>query len=117
VNELAAIAVTRERMGARTSLIAVSGQVDLYTAPELKEATVEAIEEGATHLVIDLTDTSFMDSTGLGVLVGAIRRLRPLEGSLAIIRDDDGIRRLFELSGLTPMFEFYESRSQLPPAS
>lgn len=111
-----AIAVTEERPSADVAVISVAGQIDLYTAPDFKAPTVHAIEDGAKHLVVDLTRTTFMDSTGLGVLVGAMKRLRPLDGSIAIVCPDTGIRSLFEISGLAGMFAIYETRDEIPGA-
>jgi anti-anti-sigma factor len=57
-------------------VIALSGEVDLYTAPEFKQQLIDAVAEGAKHVVVDLSKTTFIDSTTLGVLVGGVRRLR-----------------------------------------
>jgi anti-sigma B factor antagonist len=104
------VVVRDERVAPDTWLIAVEGQVDLYTAPELKSATLHAIDAGAKDLVVDLTETSFMDSTGLGVLVGAMKRVQPLGGSISIVCPDRHLRRLFEIAGLTSRFEFHDRR-------
>ena len=112
--EIAALEVTRERIGADEQVVAVAGQIDLYTAPELKVALSEAILEGAQRVTVDLSGTTFMDSTGLGVLVGAKKRLRALDGSIAIVCPDTSIRRLFEISGLVHLFEIYDSRAAMP---
>jgi anti-sigma B factor antagonist len=105
MTEIAEISVTRQDLGGGEQLVSVAGQVDLYTAPELKVAVSRAIDEGAQHLTVDLTGTTFMDSTGLGVLVGARKRLRLLDGSITVVCPDSGIRRLFEISGLNHLFE------------
>ncbi|HEX6713816.1 MAG TPA: STAS domain-containing protein [Thermoleophilaceae bacterium] len=110
MTEIAEIEVHRQDLGGDEHLISVAGQVDLYTAPELKVAVTQVIDDGAQRVIVDLTETTFMDSTGLGVLVGAKKRLRALDGSIAIVSPDAGIRRLFEISGLTHLFEIYETR-------
>jgi anti-sigma B factor antagonist len=107
------IAVTDERPAPDVAVIAVAGQIDLYSAPEFKAATLRAIEEGATRLVIDLTNTSFIDSTGLGVLIGAMKRLAPCGGSVEIVCPDTSVQRLFEISGLARRFEIHESLDAL----
>lgn len=108
------VEVTRTQLGPGIWLICVEGQVDLYSAPELKMSVSEAINDGADQLVFDMRETTFMDSTGLGVLVGAMKRLRPLDGSIAIVCPDSNLRRLFEISGLEHLFDF---RDELPEAA
>ena len=70
-----------ERAAGDVWVIAFTGEVDLYTAPEFKEQLLDVIAQGATHVVVDLTDTTFIDSTTLGVLVGGVKRLRRMTGS------------------------------------
>src|SRR5881396_2723587 len=72
--------VTDEALDAHRHIVAVSGEVDLYTAADLRAALSHAVEEGCTSLVIDLTDTHFMDSTGLSTLVSAQKRMRSRGG-------------------------------------
>ena len=84
----------------QTQLIALEGQIDLYSAPSFKERLLGAIEQGKTRIVVDFSGLSFIDSTGLSVLVGALRRVRPLGGALSIVSRDDDVRRLFEITGL-----------------
>jgi len=90
-------------------VIALAGQVDLFTAPEFKERIAQAVEKGKTRLVIDLTGVTFMDSTALGVLVGALRRVRPLDGAIAVVATDSKIRALFDLTGLDTTFPLHDS--------
>ena len=71
-----------EQVAGDVWVIALSGEVDLYTAPEFKEQLVDVIAEGARQVIVDLTDTTFIDSTTLGVLVGGVKRLRPNVGQL-----------------------------------
>jgi anti-sigma B factor antagonist len=104
------LVVRDERVSPDTWLIAVEGQIDLYTAPELKSATLRAIDGGAKDLVVDLTETTFMDSTALGVLVGAMKRVQPLGGSISIVCPGEDLRRLFEIAGLAGRFEFHDRR-------
>jgi anti-sigma B factor antagonist len=93
-------------------VIAVSGEIDLYTAPDLKAVLSQVIEEGATGVVIDLSGTTFLDSTGLGVLIGALKRLRSRDGALAVVNVDDSIARTFEITGLDQIFVIRGSRDE-----
>jgi anti-sigma B factor antagonist len=83
------------------AIIQVAGEVDVYTAPALREQMRELSAKGAVHLIVDLGQVDFLDSTGLGVLVGGLRRLREADGSLALVICTPRILRVFQISGLT----------------
>ena len=82
-------------------VVAVAGEIDLFTAPELKAA-----------LVVDLTNTSFLDSTALGVLIGAVKRLRSRDGVLTIVNTDPNIAKTFEITGLDQIFTIRPTRDE-----
>lgn len=113
--DAAALAMEREDGQSGRSVITAHGQIDLYSAPEFKTSLLAAVDAGATDIVVDLTDVDFMDSTGLGVLVGLNKRLRAFDGRLAIVSSDGTIRRLFEISGLADRFPLYDTRADVPP--
>jgi anti-sigma B factor antagonist len=100
-----------EDVDATTHIVNVAGEVDLYSAPELKAHVIDAIERGKTRIVVDLTDTTFIDSTTLGVLVGARKRLREQDGTLAIVCPDPDKVGLFEMTGLDRVFAIHSDRS------
>jgi anti-sigma B factor antagonist len=87
----------------------VSGEIDLFSAPQLKERIAQLIDEGHVQLVINLEDVSFMDSTGLGVLLGTQKRLRERDGSLTIVCPPGPVHRVLTLTGLHKVFTIYES--------
>ena len=93
-------------------VIAVHGQADLHTAPELRSAIGAALDGGAKGLVVDLSEATFVDSTTLGVLVGGVKRLRPNEGQLLIVCSDRNITKIFEITGLNRVFPIYETRAE-----
>ena len=95
-----------------THVIELGGEVDLYTAPEFKERMVELIEAGKNHIVVDLSEATFIDSTTLGVLVGGVKRLRPSGGSLALVCTDENITKIFEITGLDRVFPIHGSREE-----
>jgi len=99
-----------EEIDAQTHVIELGGEIDLYTAPEFKERMVELIEGGKTHIVVDLTKATFIDSTTLGVLVGGVKRLRPSGGALALVCTDQNITKIFEITGLDRVFPIHEDR-------
>jgi anti-sigma B factor antagonist len=96
---------------ATTHVVDVAGEVDLYSAPELKEHVLSAIDSGKTRIVVDLSKTTFIDSTTLGVLVGARKRLREHDGALAVVCVDDDKLALFEMTGLDRVFSIHEDRA------
>ena len=90
----------------RTTIVAVEGELDLARAPSLKWALIDALEAGRNHLVVDLSATTFMDSTGLGVLVGVNRSLTT-EARLAIVCPRASLLKIFELSGMDGAFAIF----------
>jgi anti-sigma B factor antagonist len=96
--------------GARVTVIAVHGQADLHTAPELRSAIAGAIDGGAGSLVIDLSEATFIDSMTLGVLLGGVKRLRPAGGRVAVVCTDPHIRRIFEITLLDRVFSLHDDR-------
>ena len=91
------------------NVLAVRGEVDVYTAPRLREKLVELVSKGKHHIVVDLEAVDFLDSTGLGVLVGGLKRLRSHEGDLSLVCTQQRILKVFEITGLTKVFTIYES--------
>lgn len=104
--------IADQALDERTHVIALVGQVDLYSAPEFKQRTAEVIDRGKSRIVVDLSRVSFMDSTGLSVLVGALKRLRLIGGALAVVSANEDTLRLFEITGLNASFPIAPSRQQ-----
>ena len=90
-------------------IIEVGGEIDVYTAPKLREAIVAAVDAGHTRLIIDVQRVDFLDSTGLGVLVGALKRVRAEGGSLDIVCTQERILKIFEITGLDKVFGLHSS--------
>jgi len=83
------------------AVLQVTGEVDVYTAPTLREQFQELAAKGAVHLIADLGRVDFIDSTGLGALVGGVKRLREAGGSLALVISTPRVLRIFQITGLT----------------
>ena len=81
-------------------VVAVKGEVDLATAPALKSRLLELVSEGKTEIVVDLTSTDFLDSTGLGAVVAAYKRVRAHEGHLRLVATSARVKRVFEITNL-----------------
>jgi anti-sigma B factor antagonist len=92
------------RVGRDTHVVAVSGEIDLFTAPDFKQHVAAPIDAGIPKVVVDLSSTSFIDSSSLGVLIGAHRRLKLRGGSLVIVCDNEAIRKTFRITGLDGVF-------------
>lgn len=99
------------------AVIALAGEVDLYTAPDLKQELVRLIEDGCRAVVVDLSDTTFIDSTTLGVLISGVKRLRPNGGRLELVVTDRTIRKIFDITGLDRVFTLHEERSEAVSAA
>lgn len=90
-------------------VVAVRGEVDFGSAPRLRELLVSTAMDGNHHVVVDLRAVDFLDSTGLGVLVGALKRYRTLGGDLHLVVSTSRIRSVFELTGLTNAFPIHDT--------
>jgi anti-sigma B factor antagonist len=104
--------VNTEQLSDDAYLIALAGEVDLYTAPEFKQELLDVINKGGRQVVIDLSETTFIDSTTLGVLVGGVKRLRTNEGQLSLICSDRNIIKIFEITGLDRVFTIHPTRDE-----
>jgi anti-sigma B factor antagonist len=87
------------------AIVSVTGDLDCYSAPQLRAALSTLVEDGSRHVVVDVGGTNFIDSTGLGVLVGGVRRLREAGGDMVLRSPNAITRRLFEITGVTKLFE------------
>jgi anti-sigma B factor antagonist len=103
--------VTHEA-GAGTFVVALSGEIDLYTAPELKAELMRLIAAGPSRMLVDMTEATFVDSTALGVLLGAVKRLRLLGGELAIVCSNPNIRRIFSITLLDRAFTIFDTLAE-----
>lgn len=101
-----------EQIDDRTHLIELTGEIDLYTAPAFKERLGQAIDQGRTRLVVDLSGATFIDSTTLGILVGGVKRLDGGGGALAIVCTAQSILKVFRVTGLDRVFSIVETRDE-----
>jgi anti-sigma B factor antagonist len=102
--------IQTEQLSPEAYVISLSGEVDLYTAPEFKQQLLDVIGQGGKEVVVDFTNTTFIDSTTLGVLVGGVKRLRTNDGRLSLVCSDRNITKIFEITGLDKVFEIYATR-------
>jgi anti-sigma B factor antagonist len=105
-------AIATEQLSEDKYVISLSGEVDLYTAPEFKQQLVDVIGKGGKYVIVDLTETTFIDSTTLGVLVGGVKRLRPEGGQLVLACSDRNITKIFEITGLDKVFPIHATLAE-----
>ena len=91
-------------------VVAVHGEADLHTAPELRDRLTAIIDGGVRRVLVDLTDTTFIDSMALGVLLGSTKRLRANDGRLELIVATPDIRRIFEITMLDRILAIHPTR-------
>ena len=91
------------------AILAVRGEVDVYTAPRFRERLIELVSQGHHRILVDLEGVDFLDSTGLGVLVGGLKRVRSHDGELALVCTQRRILKVFEITGLTKVFSIHET--------
>jgi anti-sigma B factor antagonist len=88
--------------------LAVSGELDILAAPSLKERLTKLLDEDAVFVLVDLSETTFVDSTALGVLIGINRSLRLRDGALMIVCNPS-IRTIFSLTLLDRVFDIFDT--------
>ena len=91
------------------AVIAVVGEIDVYTAPQLRDAISDLVSEGIFHLVVDMGGVEFLDSTGLGVLVGGLKRVRSRGGSMRLVCTSERLLKIFRITGLAKVFPIHDS--------
>src|SRR5256885_3348772 len=89
-------------------VLEVGGEIDVYTAPQLRERLISLVEGGDRHVIVDLARVEFLDSTGLGVLVGALKRLRGVDGELSLVCAQERLLKIFRITGLDREFTLYD---------
>lgn len=85
--------------------VKVKGEIDAYTAPKLRESLFPLSEQERVTMVVDLTDVTYMDSTGLGVFVGLFKSVRANNGEFRLIGLSERLRRLFDITGLADIID------------
>lgn len=104
--------ISYEDLDAETRVISVGGEVDLYSAPEFKEALEQALEADRRRIVLDFSEATFIDSTALGVIMSGSKRLSAKGGSLAIVCSNPAPLRVFQIAGFDRLLPFYGSRDE-----
>lgn len=99
------------------AVVTVCGEVDLYTAPQLRSELVGVLEDGARRLVIDMSRVEFCDSTGISVLLSAMKRSRDKGGDLELVAPKSAVTKVLEVTGLDAVFVIHPGLDALPVAA
>jgi anti-sigma B factor antagonist len=110
------LTISTREAGGRT-VVSVAGEIDVYTAPRLREEITELVAAGTYDLVIDMSGVEFLDSTGLGVLVGGLKKVRAHEGSLQLVCNQDRLLKIFRITGLAKVFVIHDTAEDALAAS
>jgi len=93
-------------------ILDINGEIDLYNAPEIKENIKNQMEQGKNQIIINLDKVSYIDSSGIGVLISSLSNLKKAGGGLKIIHVYASVRKVFELTKLTSFFDIYDSEQE-----
>jgi anti-sigma B factor antagonist len=93
-------------------VVDVEGEIDIYTAPRLRELLIDLVGKNNYQLIVNLDKVGFLDSNGLGVLVGCLKRVRAHDGSLDLVCTRERILKIFKITGLTKVFGIHETVDQ-----
>ena len=102
------LTLTTRDAGGKT-IVAVGGEIDVYTAPKLRDKITELVAAGNYDIVVDMEEVEFLDSTGLGVLVGGLKKVRAHDGSLELVCNQDRLLKIFRITGLAKVFVIHET--------
>lgn len=97
----------REAQG-DTYVVDLNGEIDVYTSPKVKDAIGDLIDKGHYNLVINLEKVRYIDSTGLGVLIGGLKRVREHGGTVNLVCTNPQIKKIFDITGLVKIFGIYD---------
>jgi anti-sigma B factor antagonist len=95
--------------GSDCAVLKIVGEVDVYTTPQLREQVIRLVNDGFCHIVADLREVEFLDSTGLGALVGSLKRLRFRDGTFELVIGSGRVFQILQITGLTNAFVLHSS--------
>jgi anti-sigma B factor antagonist len=102
------LTLTTREVDGRT-VVSVGGEIDVYTAPKLRDKITELVNGGHHDLIVDMEEVAFLDSTGLGVLVGGLKKVRAQEGTMSLVCSQDRLLKIFRITGLAKVFTIHDS--------
>jgi len=93
-------------------ILSVQGEIDVYTSPKVKESINSLIEQSVYNIVVNLEEVRYIDSTGLGVLIGALKRVRENNGNISLVCSNPQIKKIFQITGLVKIFGIFKSEEE-----
>lgn len=106
------VKVTSRQISPNVWMAELTGEIDVYTSPKIKEGITELIEKGVYNLIISLEGVRYIDSTGLGVLIGALKKVREHNGTIGIVCNNPQIKKIFSITGLVKIFGIYRDEQE-----
>lgn len=106
------IKVNTRVLNEKAQAVEVQGEIDVYTSPRVKETINELIEKGHYQLIINLEGVRYIDSTGLGVLIGALKKVREHNGRILLVCTNPQIKKIFNITGLVKIFEIFKDEDE-----
>ncbi len=94
------------------AILAIDGEIDIYTSSDLKDALIQQIDSGAKHIIMDLENVTYIDSSGIGVFISTLATLKKLGGKICIIKITASVKKVFELTKLTNFFKIYKDEEE-----
>lgn len=104
--------VSSERLADDLGVVSVGGEVDIFTAPRLKQCLVELLDSGVRNVAVDLSEVTFIDSTALGVLIGGVRRVHSVDGTMTFVVVTRPVQRVLGVTGLDRIFSIHATRAE-----
>jgi anti-sigma B factor antagonist len=93
-------------------VLSIRGEIDVSTAPELRDRLLSVAQSGNSTAVVDLREVTFLDSTALGVLVSALKRFRSADGDLRLVVTGRSVLKVLEITGLVDVFSIFDTVEQ-----
>lgn len=112
MGEIMNLEVRTRELNDRIAIVELQGEMDVYTTPQAKDVMLSLVEKGYHHLIVDLQRAEYLDSTGLGMLVGTLKRLREQGGDLHLVAPSARVRRLLEITRLVNVFPIDASEQE-----
>lgn len=101
-----------ERLDDETPVLSIRGEIDVSTAPELRDRLLDVAQNGHGTVVVDLSAVTFLDSTALGVLVSGLKRFRSAGGDLRLVVTGRSVAKVLEITGLVDVFKIFDSADE-----
>ena len=105
----ASMKVTKPKTAGGVCVVELNGEIDVFASPSVKASLLDLIKDGYRLLAVDFARVAYIDSTGLGALIAALKKAREQGGSVAIVCTNPQIRRIFEITGLAKAFAMFDS--------